>query len=130
MSDDPKSARVSAPMRRRIPACALAAFVAGAALAAVPRAVAGDAPRPDLRASVLTIDEDGFRYAYHATTGTEALFDVKNDPRLLVNVLDDHPLLAGSLRRSLERRLHVDTLESLRALHADSIRRLQTLGYL
>lgn len=121
-------------MRRRILACAFVAFVAGAAFASVAggRPTRGAETRwtGDLRASVVTIDADGFRYAYHATTGTEVLFDVKNDPRLLVNVIGDHPLLAAGMRRSLETRLHVDSLESLRVLHAESIRRLQSLGYL
>jgi len=117
-------------MRRRILASALVAFVAGAAIASVERAVAAASPAPDVNASVVTIDADGFRYAYHATTGTEVLFDVKRDPRLLVNVIEKHPLLAAAMRRSLEMRLRVDSLESLRALHSESIRRLQSLGYL
>jgi hypothetical protein len=129
MSDEPNEKGRSRWKRRRISACAVMAFVAGAALASVPHASART-PRVDKGASVLSIDEDGFRYTFHATTGTEALFDVKNDPRLLVNVIAAHPLLASTMRHSLEVRLHVESLDSLRALHAETIRRLQSLGYL
>ncbi len=123
-------------------ACAVVAFGVGAALAtgttgapsidvrAVEARASSDAAADDPSAAVVSIDADGFRYAYHVTTGTEALFDLRDDPRQLRDVLPEHPELAKSLRRAVEERLHVESLDALRRRHADTIRRLQSLGYL
>jgi len=127
MSDNPERGI----RRRRTWACAAVAFVVGASIGALHRAATDtDAAAAAAAASVVTIDGDGFRYAYHATTGTEALFDVTNDPRLIRNVIANNRTLALSMRRRLEARLGVDDLESLRRLHSEAIARLQSLGYL
>lgn len=71
-----------------------------------------------------------FRYEYHAPTGTESLFDLDRDPRCVVNVLRDNQQVAAECRRRIEAQLGIPDLESLRANHADTIRRLEALGYL
>src|SRR5262245_16737398 len=64
----------------------------------------------------------GFRYEYHAPTGTESLFDLTKDPKCVVNVLRDHRAVAAECRHRLESHLGVSDLESLRADHAETIR--------
>ena len=71
-----------------------------------------------------------FRYEYHAPTGTESLFDLDRDPRCVVNVLRDNRQVAAECRRRIEAQLGISDLSSLRANHADTIRRLEALGYL
>lgn len=80
--------------------------------------------------SLLTLEAHGYRYTYHIPTGGEGLFDRNSDPADLHNLLADRPAEAGRMRREIERRLHVRSLESLRARCADSVERLRTLGYL
>jgi len=121
---------------RRIGAAAVVALAAGAALAVATRGfhepldVAATAPPTSMPTSVVTIDDDGYRYAYHVPTGTETLFELRDDPRMLHNVRDEHPQTARRLRAALELRLHVESLDLLRTRAADTIRRLQSLGYL
>ena len=71
-----------------------------------------------------------FRYEYHAPTGTESLFDLDRDPRCVVNVLRDNQQVAAECRRRIEAQLGISDLATLRASHADTIRRLEALGYL
>jgi hypothetical protein len=71
-----------------------------------------------------------FRYEYHAPTGTESLFDLDRDPRCVINVLRDNRTVAAECRRRIEAQLGIADLASLRAEHADTIRRLEALGYL
>jgi len=107
-----------------------AAAVLAAAAFALPRPSALAANRSvDATLPVLAAERDGLRYEYHLPTGREALFDVKNDPRELVNVLHDHEALAGALRAELAARHGVADLADLRAPYDESVRRLRSLGY-
>jgi hypothetical protein len=105
---------------------AVAAFAVGA-LAALVSAEPAVAGRAD---SVLTIDADGYRYTYQVVTGDESLFDLRADPHELHDLSRSRRALTLELRRALETKLHVDSLETLRTGKADTIRTLKSLGYL
>jgi hypothetical protein len=79
-------------------------------------------------ANVVAAERDGFRYEYHVLTGHEALYATRGD--LMTNVIEGHRGTAASIRAALEAELGGVGLETLRANHADSIRRLRALGYL
>jgi hypothetical protein len=89
------------------------------------QAAASNAP-----SAMVECEQNGFRYSYHAPTGTEGLYETGPGARSRLNVIADHRDLARDMRRTLETKLHVGSLDELRAAYADSIRRLQQLGYL
>lgn len=113
--------------RSRVFGASAIVIVAGvlAASIALPRA---DAFSDD--GSVLTLEARGYTYTYHVPTGGEALFDTDSDPGQLHNVLASHPGEASRMRRAIEQRLHVQSLEALRSRCADTVGRLRSLGYL
>ena len=114
--------------RRQFVLLGICAAIAVAVFAAVPRAEPAEGD--PCEQAVVALEKDGVRYEFHVLTGTESLLDVRDDPDSLVNVLRGRESEAASLRRELEGKLGVSTLESLRARHAEAIRRLQALGYL
>lgn len=79
---------------------------------------------------VVSTERDGFRYEFHAPSGRESLFDLNRDPRCLVNVAASHAAVVSACRVELETSLGVKSLEDLRAPYAESIRRLEAMGYL
>jgi hypothetical protein len=79
---------------------------------------------------VVVREMDGFRYEYHIVTGSECLIDLGDRSRIVHNVLQEHPAIAAACRKALEAELGVDDLQELRTSHAETIRRLQSLGYL
>ncbi|MCE9635352.1 MAG: hypothetical protein K8T90_06550 [Planctomycetes bacterium] len=101
----------------------VAAIATGLALAAHFR-------RGDRFDGAVHIDRGGYRYAYHPVTGDEALFDIRNDPRLLRNLIRSESARAAELRRALERACGVESLEQLRAAHRAQVEALEALGYL
>jgi len=80
--------------------------------------------------SILEHEEAGLRYTYHVLTGTESLHDVRTDPRLLLNLLSERPNEARRMRRVLEQRIGIESLDLLRRDLSDRIRALESLGYL
>ena len=86
---------------------------------------------PDPLPHVLTIEEGDLLYTYHMLSGTEALFDVQEDPNLLRNLCRVRPVDAVALRRELSTRFGVVDLQELREKSRDPLlERLQSLGYL
>jgi hypothetical protein len=79
---------------------------------------------------VVSTQRDGFRYEYHAPSGRESLFDLAADPDCLVNVASSHAGLVVACRTELETSLGVKSIEELRAPYAETIRRLEAMGYL
>ncbi|MFN7973837.1 MAG: hypothetical protein U0166_16060 [Acidobacteriota bacterium] len=73
---------------------------------------------------------DGLEYSYHVLTGTEALFDLKEDPRRLVNLAESRKETTRRLRAELEAHLRVRSLDELRQADKEKIARLRSLGYL
>jgi len=111
---------------RTVLACivvASAAIVTASAFAWPEKVVAAEAT-PGL----YCYEADGFRYEYHAPTGHEGLYDLRADS--VVDVLHNHAEVGARCRRALEKKLHVNSLESLRGEYDDTIRRLKALGYL
>jgi hypothetical protein len=89
-----------------------------------------DAAAAEKALGVVSTERDGFRYEYHAPSGRESLFDLRRDPQCLVNVASSHADLVGACRDELESSLGVKSLEELRAPYAETIRRLEAMGYL
>ena len=110
------------------------AFAVGsmAAVATDERRAADAASRDaeEVTSGLLTQDADGYRYVFQLVTGREALYELRTDPFRIRNLADTDPDRARAMRKSLESRLGVFTLDSLRWRHADTIRTLRTLGYL
>lgn len=125
-ADPSPTDRPAAPQRFARTAVALVCLAAAAAgFGWASRSRTGD--RTD---GSVHLDRDGFRYTFHTVTGDEALFDVRNDPRLLRNVIRQEPARAAELRRALERAHGVESLEELRAAHRAEIEALEAFGYL
>ena len=103
---------------------------AGVGLAAAFHASRDDAAANTTVAEVLVHEADGLRYEYHVPTGRESLYDARQDPRGLVNVLRAHPDKAANCRRAIEKKLGVPSLDALRARYEENARRLHALGYL
>jgi hypothetical protein len=103
---------------------------AGAAAAAFSRRVEASAPATETVAGLYATEAEGFRYEYHAPTGTEGLYELRTLREPPVDVLAAHPEIAARCRTSLQKKLGVANLDELRAAHADTIRRLKALGYL
>jgi len=86
---------------------------------------------PDQLPHVLTIEEGDLLYTYHMLSGTEALFDVREDPNHVRNLCRVRTDDAVALRRELSTRFGVVDLRELREKSRDPLmERLQSLGYL
>ena len=80
---------------------------------------------------VLTLEEGEYLYTYHVLSGTEALFQPKDDPHLVRNLARQRPDDALALRLKLSRNLGVTDLPDIRERRTDLLRqRLVSLGYL
>ena len=114
-------------------AFALIAFAGGAAVAlgadAVRTADARKAAAARRSLGVMTIDLGHFRYEFHAPSGRERLFDLRHDPRCTKDVASSHPDRLGRCRSELLASLGVESLDDLRAPYAETIRRLESMGY-
>lgn len=75
------------------------------------------------------VEEDGWRYEFHAVTGRERLVSV-TDGESAENLVAERPEVAERLRISLARNLRIADLDELREVHRDAIERLRALGYL
>lgn len=113
-------------------ALALIAAAGGAALAAArshaSHTGATDAAYRSL--GVVSTEHDGYRYEFHAPSGQEHLFDLRDDPRCLADVAASHPDVVATCRSELLASLGIRSLDDLRAPYADTIRRLEAMGYL
>jgi hypothetical protein len=111
---------------------ALAALVAAIVLAACGPPDPGGTQTSSIRAipPVLSLDEGDLRYTYHVMSATEALFDLREDPRCLRNLLPGRAGDARRLRRRLESEWGVVSLDDLRERKRRMIEELETLGYL
>jgi hypothetical protein len=133
--DDTMARTATSRRRPWLPSGLLAVVLAGGGLCVLP--TCGDRPAstaasrgPSTVPSILRIEENGLRYTYHVVSGTEALFDTHADPRALKNLAPDRPEDARRLRARLEEQLEVESLEDLRATQRETIRELESLGYL
>lgn len=79
---------------------------------------------------VVFVVRDGFRYEFHAPSGRESLFNLRRDPKCLVNVASSNNELLLSCRDEIVTSAGVKSLDELRAPYAETIRRLEALGYL
>ena len=116
-----------------IPAMLVASLLAhGPASVTHPRreAAVTPAPSPEPPAPFLTYDEGALRYTYHVISGQEGLFAVGTDPDCLANLADERPDDVRRLRKLLERKLHVVSLDDYRESQIEKIKRLHALGYL
>ena len=112
-----------------------AAFVLVAALGGAAFALNSKASRARETAAaralgVVFVVRDGFRYEFHAPSGRESLFDLRRDPKCLVNVASSNNELLLSCREEIVTSAGVKSLDELRAPYAETIRRLEALGYL
>jgi hypothetical protein len=80
--------------------------------------------------SVLEFRQGGLVYTFHIPTGTEALFDLKKDPRSLNNLLPTMRKEGSAIRKLLEKKLRVDSLEDLRDENSPVLKSLRGLGYI
>lgn len=116
-----------------------AAFALLAAAIGSGIALAADAIRDaDVRAAeeaarkslgLVSTESDGFRYEYHAPSGRERLFDLRRDPKCLNDVSPVYPDRVREYRSRLATKLGVTSLDELRAPYAETIRRLELMGY-
>jgi hypothetical protein len=79
--------------------------------------------------AILHFDDGGLRFTYHVPTGSEGLFDVAADPKMLRNLAPERPDDTARLREELRRKLGVESLSDLRRARQDLIDRLHALGY-
>jgi len=119
---------------RTLAALALLAAAGGAAVALGAKAVrdadateASNAAKRSL--GILSTDRNGFRYEFHAPSGAERLFDLGRDPRCLVDIAAANPDVVIECRRQLLESAGATSLDELRAPYAETIRRLEALGY-
>ena len=75
------------------------------------------------------IEEDGWRYEFHAVTGRERLVRLE-DGAGAENLAAERPEVVARLRTSIARNLRIGDLDELRDVHRDAIDRLRALGYL
>jgi len=89
-------------------------------------------PVPETTAPhLLTIEQGDLLYTYHLLTGTEALFDVKEDPDHIRNLCRSRPDDAVAMHLKLARKMGVADLSEFRDQRSDPLReRLESLGYL
>ena len=76
-----------------------------------------------------SIEQDGWRYEFHAVTGRERLVSLA-DGAGAENRAEEQPEVVRKLRTSLARDLRLRDLSELREAHRDAIERLNALGYL
>ena len=76
-----------------------------------------------------SIEQDGWRYEFHAVTGRERLVSLA-DGAGAENRAEEQPEVVRKLRVSLARDLKLRDLDELRDAHRDAIERLYALGYL
>jgi len=79
--------------------------------------------------AILHYDSGGLRFTYHVPTGSEGLFDLAADPKMLTNLAPARPADAARLREELRRKIGVESLDDLRRARRDLIDRLHGLGY-
>jgi hypothetical protein len=113
-------------------ALVILAAAAGAAVAAATHTApaAGDVEAARRALGISSTVRDGFRYEFHALSGQERLFDLGRDPGCLVDVASSHAELVRACRQEVLESLGASSLEELRAPCADTIRRLEAMGYL
>lgn len=121
-----KSARKS----RIAAAFLLLAAAGGVAYALSAKANRGQSAAAERSLGVVSIERDGFRYEFHAPSGRESLFDVRRDPKCLVNLASSKTDVLAACRADLEKQMGLRSIEELRAPYAETIRRLEALGYL
>lgn len=80
--------------------------------------------------AVLSVDSDGWRYVFHAPTGSEALYRLADDPACRKNLLRESPERVESMRTEMLRRAGARSLEELQEPHRRTIESLKSLGYL
>ena len=79
---------------------------------------------------IVTCDDGNLRYTYHVLSGTEALFDLRVDPKCLANLAVGLPQTTSVLRNRLQRDLGVQNLGELRDPGDELYKSLRGLGYL
>jgi hypothetical protein len=119
---------------RTLAALALLAAAGGAGVAlggkAVCDAAATDASDSGKRSlGIVSTVHGGFRYEFHAPSGAERLFDLRRDPRCLADVAAANPDVVVECRRQLLASVGASSLDELRAPYAETIRRLEAMGY-
>jgi hypothetical protein len=112
-------------MRCSLALLLIAVLVAGLVMLVVPISLGSDKLPP-----VLRMEQDGYVYTYHVLSGTEALFDLRLDPRLLKNLAPSMPDRAFEMRRRLSFRYRVADLADLRKKEDPTRRSLEAHGYL
>jgi hypothetical protein len=85
---------------------------------------AGDVP------AILNYERNGLLFTYHVLTSTEALFDLRQDPRCLKNLAELRPVERDSLRRLLCLKHGVLDLRELQDPNDPHLLLLRSLGYL
>jgi hypothetical protein len=108
----------------------LLAAAGGAAYALNSKAVRARETAAAKALGVVFTVRDGFRYEFHAPSGRESLFDLRRDPKCLVNVASSNTELLLACRDEIVTSAGVKSLDELRAPYAETIRRLEALGYL
>ena len=129
----PRAVGMTSTSRIRWAVLSIVAGISAFALGAFAATRPADALQVTEDSSVSPIveeEQEGFRYSYHVPTGAECLVELGDRSRGVRNVIADHPDVAERLRNAARARLGVTSLESLRAGYADTIRRLEALGYL
>jgi hypothetical protein len=108
----------------------LLAVAGGAAYALSAKANRGQVAAAQRALGVVSTERDGFRYEFHAPSGRESLFDIRRDPNCLVNLASTRTDVVAACRSDIEKSMGLRSIEELRAPYAESIRRLEALGYL
>ena len=114
--------------RARIAVATLLLCLFGALLAVCVHRDAGPAP-PAQMPAILRHDSGGLRFTYHVPTGSEGLFDIATDPKMLTNLAAARREDTARLREELRKSLGVESLADLRRAQQDLIDRLHGLGY-
>jgi len=117
--------------RRRFFAAAGLIVLAGAAVGINTYQSAGAGTLRECSAlpAFASIEEDGWRYEFHAVTGRERLVSLA-EGAAAENRAEANPEVVRKLRVSLARDLRLRDLDELRDAHRDAIERLYALGYL
>jgi hypothetical protein len=108
----------------------LVAAASGAAYALTAKASRGQDAAAQRALGVVSTERDGFRYEFHAPSGRESLFDIRRDPKCLVNLASSRTDVVAACRSEIEKSMGLRSIEELRAPYADTIHRLEALGYL
>lgn len=89
-----------------------------------------DSVSVDEKAGVVSCRVGDLLYEFHGATASEALFDLRNDRRCVVNVISQRPEDAARIRELVKRDVGSEKLEALCDRFAPSRARLAALGYL